>query len=322
MIKASEVNVVKGDGKPVLGNVFENIGRIKKPGIFKQLPYMQQRPTTPQVKKKRKRSIEFSLTAPSEHDCYQQTLQPFKEVLRRNCKSNPTKVTVPACMKSFFRNGLDENRTWWMLDDHMNVWIDLLWRFRPANADWSIVGPHFCPSILSGQMPLFYASNKRYPVPWSDVEKVYIPLNNPKTHWALAELELRTGVITVYDSMTPRKRNKKLPIQENREFWIKLRETMSQQLPVYLDRSGVLKSKGLDVTRYKINFQFSEKVPFQASVYGDYGIWVCILLFRLTHGLPLVFNDPLQTALAYRERMLAYFWKHKVSYYHNEDYVE
>ncbi|GJU78030.1 hypothetical protein Tco_1275100 [Tanacetum coccineum] len=62
MIKALEVNVVKGDGKPVLAKT-----------------------TTPQVKKKRKRfnnlnPIEFSLTALSEHDCSQQTLQPFKEV--------------------------------------------------------------------------------------------------------------------------------------------------------------------------------------------------------------------------------------------------
>ncbi|GJX19698.1 hypothetical protein Tco_0222375 [Tanacetum coccineum] len=52
MIKEYEVNVVKGDGKPVLGKVFKVIGRIKKPRIFKQAPYMQQRPTTPQVKKK------------------------------------------------------------------------------------------------------------------------------------------------------------------------------------------------------------------------------------------------------------------------------
>nr|GEV63846.1 phospholipase-like protein [Tanacetum cinerariifolium] len=147
MIKASKVNVVKGDGKLILGKVFENIRRIKKPALL----------------------------------------------------------------------GLDENKTGWMLDDHLNVWIDLLWRFRPGNADWSIVGPHFCSSILSDQMPLFYASNKRYPVPWSDVEKVYIPLNNTKTYWALAELELRTSVITIYDSMTPRKRNKKLPIQENKD---------------------------------------------------------------------------------------------------------
>ncbi|GKC61902.1 hypothetical protein Tco_1089500 [Tanacetum coccineum] len=47
MIKASDVNVVKGDGKPVLAEVYENIRRIKKPDIFKRYPYMQQRPTTP-----------------------------------------------------------------------------------------------------------------------------------------------------------------------------------------------------------------------------------------------------------------------------------
>nr|GFB93936.1 hypothetical protein [Tanacetum cinerariifolium] len=98
MIKASEVNVVKGDGKPVLAEVYENIGRIKKPGIFKRYPYMQQRPTTPQVKKKRKRfnnlsPIVFSVTPPIEVDCSQQTLPPFKEVLRRHSKSNPRKHT-------------------------------------------------------------------------------------------------------------------------------------------------------------------------------------------------------------------------------------
>ncbi|GJY67382.1 phospholipase-like protein [Tanacetum coccineum] len=145
MIKASEVNVVKGDGKP-------------------------QRPTTPQVKKKRKRfnnlkPVDFLLLAPSVLDGSQETLQPFKE--------------------------------------HMNVWIDLLWRFRAPNADWSIVDPHFCPFILFGQLPFFYASNKRYPVSWSNVEKVYFPLNQPQTYWALLELQIRTGVITVYDSMAP-----------------------------------------------------------------------------------------------------------------------
>ncbi|GJW28333.1 hypothetical protein Tco_0045208 [Tanacetum coccineum] len=150
MIKASEVNVVKGDGKPVLGKVFEAIRRIKKPEFFKQAPYMQQRPTTPQVKKKRKRfnnlkPIDFSLSVPFELDGSLETLQPFKEVLRRHCKSNPNKVTVPTCMKCFLRNGvgpkqmykfpwvnygfvvdvrfwlallrLDENRRGWMLDD-------------------------------------------------------------------------------------------------------------------------------------------------------------------------------------------------------------
>ncbi|GKD54181.1 hypothetical protein Tco_1287568 [Tanacetum coccineum] len=110
MIKASEVNVVKGDGKPVLGKVFEAIGRIKKPEIFKQALYMQQRPKTPQVKKKRKsfnlKPFDFPLSTPSKLDGSQETLQPFKEVLRRLCKSNPNKVTVPTCMKCFLRNSV------------------------------------------------------------------------------------------------------------------------------------------------------------------------------------------------------------------------
>ncbi|GJT38275.1 hypothetical protein Tco_0938140 [Tanacetum coccineum] len=172
MIKKSKVNVVKGDGKPVLGKVFEVIGRIKKPGIFKQAPYMQQRPTTPQVKKKQKRfnnlkPIDFSLSAPFVLDGSQETFQPFTEVLRRHCKSNLNKVTVPTCMKSFLRNGV--------------------------------------------------APKQMYKFPW-----------------------VNYGLVV------------------DERFW-------------------------------------------------------------LTRGLPLVFGDPLQTTLAYRECILAYLWKHKVCYYHHED---
>nr|GFD05291.1 hypothetical protein [Tanacetum cinerariifolium] len=110
-IKTSEVNVVKGDGKHVLADVNENIGRIKKPRIFKRYSYMQQRPTISQVKKKRKRfnnlsPIEFSDMSLIEVDCSQQTIPPFKEVLRRHSKSNPKKVTVPTFMKSFLSNGV------------------------------------------------------------------------------------------------------------------------------------------------------------------------------------------------------------------------
>nr|GEW91611.1 hypothetical protein [Tanacetum cinerariifolium] len=172
-LTASEVNVVKDDGKSILGKVFEVIGRIKKPRIFKQAPYTQKRPTTPQVKKKRKSP-----------DVYEML---FKEWCW-------TKENVQVSLAH-------------------DVWIDLLWRFRAPNVDWSIVGPRFCSSILSGQLPFFYASNKRYAVLWSDVKKVYFSLNQPQIHWALTHLQIRTGVITVYDSMASRKRNKKLPIQ-------------------------------------------------------------------------------------------------------------
>ncbi|GJT97554.1 phospholipase-like protein [Tanacetum coccineum] len=141
----------------------------------------------------------------------------------------------------------------------------------------------------------------------SPFSEVYFPLNEPELHWALAKLHICTGVTIIYDSMTPQKRNKDAPIVENRKWWLDTRETMSKQLPLFLDKIRVLTSKGLLVREYKITYQFEENFPHQGAVYGDCGVWVYILLYILTHKLPLVFGDPLQVALAYRERMLAYF---------------
>nr|GEU29265.1 hypothetical protein [Tanacetum cinerariifolium] len=143
--------------------------------------------------------------------------------------------------------------------------------------------PHFCPTIIGGGMPIYISKAKGRCVLWTDVDKVYFPLNEPELHWALAELHLRTSVIIIYDSMTPRKRNKNAPIVENINWWIDMRETMSKQLPWFLDKIEVLKRKGLQLEEYKITFQFEEK-------------------------------SHVKVALAYRERMLAYYWKYKVSY--------
>ncbi|GJY84172.1 hypothetical protein Tco_0497548 [Tanacetum coccineum] len=40
-----------------------------------------------------------------------------------------------------------------------------------------------------------------YPLPWIAVEKVYFSVNKPKENWCLAELKIRTGVVTFYDSL-------------------------------------------------------------------------------------------------------------------------
>ncbi|GKE06509.1 phospholipase-like protein [Tanacetum coccineum] len=102
-----------------------------------------------------------------------------------------------------------------------------------------------------------------YPLPWIAVEKVYFPVNEPKEHWCLAQLEIRTGV-------------------------------------------------GISADHYKITYNYAS-VPFQASLYGDCGIWVCIFIYRLCRNLPMaVDKDPLETVLAYRERMLEFFWNHKI----------
>ncbi|GKB40993.1 phospholipase-like protein [Tanacetum coccineum] len=70
-------------------------------------------------------------------------------------------------------------------------------------------------------------------------------------------------------------------------------------------------SKGISADDYKITYKYAD-APFQASLFGDCGIWVCIFIYRLCRNLPLTVDDPLETALAYRERMLEYFWTHKI----------
>ncbi|GJW38592.1 phospholipase-like protein [Tanacetum coccineum] len=66
-----------------------------------------------------------------------------------------------------------------------------------------------------------------------------------------------------------------------------LERTLPQQLTLYLNEHGVLQSKGIAVETYEIKY-------------------------ILSHNLPLTVDDPLQTALAYHERILQYFWMHKI----------
>nr|GFC67124.1 phospholipase-like protein [Tanacetum cinerariifolium] len=100
-----------------------------------------------------------------------------------------------------------------VVDDHF--WLALEdkkddgWSTLAPDTYWEIAGPHFCLTILSSGMPIYHENVKKRRVPWTEVEKVYFPLNEPEVHWALAELHIGIGVIIVYDSMNPRK--KKMP---------------------------------------------------------------------------------------------------------------
>nr|GEV70312.1 ulp1 protease family, C-terminal catalytic domain-containing protein [Tanacetum cinerariifolium] len=155
-----------------------------------------------------------------------------------------------------------------------------------------------------GNMIDCYSNSIRYPVVWRDVEKVYFLVNEPKRHWCLAELHITTGVVTFNDSLGWVCSNKRL-------LWRNMKKTLAQQLTLYLNEHGVLQSKGIAVERYEITYKFSTVIE-QADHYGDCGIWVCIFLYILSRNLPLPVHEPLQTSLAYRERILQYFWTHKI----------
>ncbi|PWA99800.1 phospholipase-like protein [Artemisia annua] len=135
-------------------------------------------------------------------------------------------------------------------------------------------------------------------------DNVYFPMNEPDWHWCLAKLDIRTGVATFYDSLGWAK-------DSNRPWWKYMRSRLPHQLFYYLIRFGVLKDKGIPIDGYEITLDYAN-VPSQHHSFGDCGIWVCIFIYRLCFNLPLTFEDtPLHVAVAYRERMIEYFWNTK-----------
>ncbi|GKC25199.1 phospholipase-like protein, partial [Tanacetum coccineum] len=230
------------------------------------------------------------------------------------CKSD--KVTVPEYMSAFITNKdlpefwlrlfcLNIGKLGWLTDQHLDLCIDLMWSLRPPEADWAIVSPHFSTCILNRMMSDYFLNGHMYPLPWIAVEKVYFPVKEPKEHWCLAELEIRIGVVTFYDSLGWAGRSR-------RRWWRRMKKVLPEKLTLYLRMHGIFDSKGISADDYKITYNYAS-VPFHASLYGDCGIWVCIFIYRLCRNLSVaVDNDPLETALAYRERMLEFFWNHKI----------
>lgn len=82
-------------------------------------------------------------------------------------------------------------------------------------------------------------------------------------------------------------------------------------LPIVLGRANVFNKQGIDSTKYTITFKLGENVPKQGGIFGDCGVWACINLYRLSHGVSLEVDDPVNFALAYREQMLRFFFEHK-----------
>ncbi|PWA41649.1 phospholipase-like, Aminotransferase-like mobile domain protein [Artemisia annua] len=211
------------------------------------------------------------------------SLEPFQEDLSRlNAR---TTVNVPEHIRMFFRG--------------------VVVTFIPNEADWAVASPHFSQAILGGVFPTYYSDGVRYPIPWKDVERVRIfPINEPDKHWILAELHIATGVVTFYDSLGLVKSNR-------RSWWRGMKKDLPSCLISYLNECGVLKSKGISVDMYDIQYDYA-RVPVQGGLFGDCGVWVCICLYRLCRNEQLEVKDPVQAALAYRERMLDYYFDNKV----------
>ncbi|GJZ15676.1 phospholipase-like protein [Tanacetum coccineum] len=201
-----------------------------------------------------------------------------------------------------FWNGLcalDDNRKGWLLDEHIDLWVTYLWLTRQTDMDWAMVSSYFLALLLQGSMPLFYANNDIYRVPWSNVERVFIPINEPLRHWSLAMFHICSGVVTFYDSQ-------RTEGGEYRKWYLQMRDCLEEKIPVVLKGTSVFEKKIIDPANYKISFKVADGVPKQGGVFGDYGV------FLLANGIPLALDDPLQSALAYREKLIHFYFKHKM----------
>nr|GEW10846.1 berberine bridge enzyme-like 8 [Tanacetum cinerariifolium] len=142
-----------------------------------------------------------------------------------------------------------------------------------------------------------------------DIEKddVYFPINEKDYQWVLGELHVSSGLITIYDSLG-------CPPNgiETCLFLLDLRDRLQFHIPLFLDNAEVSEKKNIVKDDYSISFQFTNGVPIQGGLYGDYGLRVCLFLYRLSHSIPLEVDDPISFAPAYHERLIEFFWKYKM----------
>ncbi|GKA48260.1 phospholipase-like protein [Tanacetum coccineum] len=198
--------------------------------------------------------------------------------------------------------GLHPHRNCWLMDWHLDLWIRYMWRTRLDSANWAMCSAIFCPHILGKELPSSYnVTDTLFPKGWWDVEKVYFPLNERNIHWSLAELHISSGIITFYDSLGPGKE------PEERDWWVNLRKFLSLKIPALMTLHGVFRKKDIDPKHYTITFSQAQNAPRQGLNYGDCGVWVCILLYRLSCNISLEVRDHVHTALAYREQLTAFF---------------
>ncbi|GJY64637.1 phospholipase-like protein [Tanacetum coccineum] len=213
-----------------------------------------------------------------------QDLKPWEEFLSssgwRHCKfpwCNDVVVDRPFWDSLI---GLDDNHLGWLHEEHIDLWVWYMWHFRQSCQDWSMVSCNFLTLLLRESMPLFYATYEIYPLAWRDVEQVFIPINEPNRHWSLAQFHIKSGNVTFYDSQETFD-------VEIRPWYVKIRRCLESKLPVVLQETGVFVSKGIDPTHYSIKFRHAQNVPKQGGVFGDCGVFVCLFLYRLAHGIPL-----------------------------------
>ncbi|GKC26233.1 phospholipase-like protein [Tanacetum coccineum] len=155
--------------------------------------------------------------------------------------------SVEVCVKRSFWESLvclDPTRQGWLLDEHIDLWVDCMWHVRPHNASWAIISSYFVQLLLQNSMSLWYVNGEMYPIAWTKVDKVFIPINETRQHWFLAEFDIKSGVVTFYDSGG-------LYDLELKNWYIGTRDCLKVRLPEVLELLNVFDKKGFEKSTYR-----------------------------------------------------------------------
>nr|GEZ28463.1 transposase, MuDR, MULE transposase domain protein [Tanacetum cinerariifolium] len=106
--------------------------------------------------------------------------------------------------------------------------------------------------------------------------QVYFPFNELKQHWCLAQLEIRTGVVTFYDSLDWASRSR-------RHWWRRMKKVLPEKLTLYLLMHGFgVRPDTLDPTIIKVSYPR-----------GGHGSWYVYVFTLSSMGWKKLDNDSL-----------------------------
>ncbi|GJT55816.1 ulp1 protease family, C-terminal catalytic domain-containing protein [Tanacetum coccineum] len=275
------VKNVKDVDKSDINTVVVHFQRQKFPGKVLLSPYVPLQST--EVKcKKRRRELKLNkskrvVKTIVDSDGNEIQLLLWTEDLTRSLNAPKRTVTVPEPVMSLFRdkNRMELRWTFPGVEEghvvQMDFWEKLVDRShtkRGCLSSDAMASPYLSDILSRYEYPLYYADGVKYGLPWfaNNVEKVYFPINEKKSHWVLAKLDIFSGVITIYDTLGAP------PCGiETCHFWLDLRQKFEFHIPLYLDNAEVM-----------------------------------------SHKIPLEVDAPIDFALAYRERMIEFYWKYKM----------
>ncbi|KAL4556303.1 hypothetical protein LXL04_038950 [Taraxacum kok-saghyz] len=117
--------------------------------------------------------------------------------------------------------------------------------------------------------------------PWKDVDRVFIPINIPQSHWILGELSLQKMKVRVFDSGLRMWSLNKLvsdgTIGRFQEDLVGLLDGID-----YWGSACVGRKNPKDLT-----FKNVEGLPQQSDILGDCGVFLCMYLEQLVSGIKI-----------------------------------